>query len=95
MDFANKNPRTPDPLRDRTPTKRYFDQTKEQGMEMNSILKYKSALPYREDNYMTPKINHVSNLVISKHHMSAIKKGETPQVASQIKKKEMMSDIGF
>jgi hypothetical protein len=27
--------------------------------------------------------------------MSAMKKGETPQVASQIKKKEMMSDIGF
>ena len=44
---------------------------------------------------MTPKINHVSNLAISKHHMSAMKKGETPQVASQIKKKEMMSDIGF
>jgi hypothetical protein len=27
--------------------------------------------------------------------MSAMKKGETPQIASQIKKKEMMSDIGF
>jgi hypothetical protein len=40
-------------------------------MEMNSILKYKSALPYREDAYMTPKINQVSNLALAKHHAAA------------------------
>ena len=68
MDFANTNPKTPNPARERTPTKRYYRETKEQGMEMNSILKYKSALPYREDNYTTPKINQVSNLAIVKHH---------------------------
>jgi hypothetical protein len=36
-------------------------------MEMNSILKYKDALPYREDGYMTPKINQVSTLAIMMH----------------------------
>ena len=45
-------------------------------MEMNTILKYKSALPYREDNYMTPKVTHTSTLAITKHHQGAIKKGE-------------------
>ncbi len=62
---------------------------------MNSILKYKSALPYREDNYMTPKVTHTSTLAITKHHQGAIKKGEMTTVASQIKLKEMKSDIGF
>lgn len=68
LEFANTNPRTPDTKRERTPTKRYYEQTKEQGTVMNNILKYKDALPYREDNYMTPKINQVSNLAIIKLH---------------------------
>jgi hypothetical protein len=50
-------------------------------MEMNSILKYKSALTYREDSYMTPKINHVSNLAIIKHHQGS-KDTVSPNVAS-------------
>ena len=48
---------------------------------MNSILKYKDALPYREDNYMTPKINHTSTLAIVRHHMVAAKNPESAHVA--------------
>ena len=62
---------------------------------MNNILKYKDALPYREDNYMTPKINQVSTLAIIKHHqgVAAVSKGAESIVFT--KQKEMKSDIGF
>jgi hypothetical protein len=38
---------------------------------MSSILRYKDALPFREENVVAPKINHISNLALVKHHMIA------------------------
>ncbi len=62
---------------------------------MNSILKYKDALPFREDNYMTPKINHVTTLAIIKHHQGAGAQSKAENVAAVKKQREMKSDIGF
>jgi hypothetical protein len=70
----------------------------EQGAEMNSILKYKDALPYRDEACGTaicPKINHISQLALTKHHLDHVGSGlrRIENKAQMSKVREMQSNL--
>ena len=62
---------------------------------MGDVLKYKDALPYREQPGMAThlKVNTISNQALINHNISnCLKKRIEPRMT---KTREMRSDIGF
>jgi hypothetical protein len=70
----------------------------EQGSEMSSILRYKDALPYRDEACgcaVSSKINQISKITLEKHHLSELvtERRRTANHNRMDKVKEMQSSL--